>query len=115
MKMTGRRYAKPICRGVRGECAERKSGFLASPRNDKDIDRMTNKDAMRTLTEDEVKAKLDPERLIAALEDGFRNRFSETLIPVRTQMKLANGVFLMMPCYDRNGRGLGVKLVMVAD
>ena len=26
-------------------------------------------------------------------------------------MKLADGVFLIMPCYDREGRGLGMKLV----
>jgi ornithine cyclodeaminase/alanine dehydrogenase-like protein (mu-crystallin family) len=70
---------------------------------------------MLTVTEDEVKAKLDPKRVIAALEDAFRNRYSQTLIPVRTQMKLADGIFLMMPCYDRNGRGLGVKMVMVLD
>lgn len=70
---------------------------------------------MRTVTQDEVKAKLDPERLITVLEDAFRTRYPETLIPVRTQMEVAAGIFLVMPCYDRNGRGLGMKLVMVVD
>lgn len=32
-------------------------------------------------------------------------------MPTRTQMNLADGVFLIMPCYDRAGRGLGMKLV----
>lgn len=70
---------------------------------------------MLTLSEDEVKAKLDPGRLIVVLEDAFRTRYPDTLIPVRTQMKVAAGIFLMMPCYDRHGRALGMKLVMVVD
>jgi alanine dehydrogenase len=70
---------------------------------------------MRTLTEDDVRARLDPEHLISALEGAFRKRYPDTLIPVRTRMKLADGIFLMMPCYDRTGRGLGIKLVMVVD
>jgi ornithine cyclodeaminase/alanine dehydrogenase-like protein (mu-crystallin family) len=32
-------------------------------------------------------------------------------MPTRTQMRLADGVFLIMPCYDRAGRSLGMKLV----
>jgi ornithine cyclodeaminase/alanine dehydrogenase-like protein (mu-crystallin family) len=32
-------------------------------------------------------------------------------MPTRTQMKLTDGVFLIMPCYDRDARGLGMKLV----
>jgi len=70
---------------------------------------------MSTLTEDDVRRLLNPERLIIALEDAFRRRYPATLMPVRTQMNLANGVFLIMPCYDREGRGLGMKLVMVSD
>ena len=70
---------------------------------------------MSTLTEEEVRQRLNPERVIIALEDAFRHRYPATLMPVRTQMNLANGVFLVMPCYDREGRGLGMKLVMVSD
>src|SRR5713226_4316716 len=70
---------------------------------------------MSTLTEDEVRQRLNPERVIIALEDAFRRRYPATLMPVRTQMNLANGVFLIMPCYDREGSGLGMKLVMVSD
>ena len=70
---------------------------------------------MRNLTEDDVKAALDTTRVIAAIEDAFRDRYPATLMPVRTQMKLASGIFLIMPCYDREGHGLGMKLVVVVD
>lgn len=70
---------------------------------------------MRAIGEDEVRAKLDTNRLIAALEDAFRDRYPDTLIPIRTQMRLADGVFLIMPCYDKEGRGLGVKFIMVLN
>lgn len=68
---------------------------------------------MRNLTETDVKAALTPERVIATVEEAFRDRYLTTLMPVRTQMKLADGVFLVMPCYDREGRRLGIKMVMV--
>jgi ornithine cyclodeaminase len=70
---------------------------------------------LRNLTEDDVKAALDTPRVIAAIEDAFRDRYPATLMPVRTQMKLASGIFLIMPCYDREGHRLGMKLVMVVD
>lgn len=68
---------------------------------------------MKNLTESDVKAALDPMRVIAAIEDAFRYRYPTTLMPVRTQMKLKDGIFLVMPCYDREGHGLGMKMVMV--
>jgi ornithine cyclodeaminase/alanine dehydrogenase-like protein (mu-crystallin family) len=67
------------------------------------------------VTESDVKAALDPVRVIVAIEDAFRDRYPTTLMPVRTQMKLADGIFLVMPCYDREGRGLGIKMVMVVN
>jgi len=70
---------------------------------------------MRTLSEDDVKASIDPKRIIAAVEEAFRDRYPTTLIPVRMQMDLADGVFLVMPCYDRAGRALGMKLAMVSQ
>ena len=66
---------------------------------------------MHVLTEAEVHRLLDPRALIAAIEDGFRTRYPSTVMPTRIQMKLEGGVFLIMPCYDRAGRGLGMKLV----
>ena len=66
---------------------------------------------MHVLTAVEVHRLLDPRALIPAIEEAFRSRYPHTLMPTRTQMKLADGVFLIMPCHDRTGRGLGMKLV----
>jgi ornithine cyclodeaminase/alanine dehydrogenase-like protein (mu-crystallin family) len=69
---------------------------------------------MSVLSEEDVKAALDPQRVIDAIEEAFRARYPSTLMPVRTQMNLERGVFLVMPCYDRAGEALGMKLVMVS-
>jgi ornithine cyclodeaminase/alanine dehydrogenase-like protein (mu-crystallin family) len=66
---------------------------------------------LHVLTEAEVHRLLDPPTLVQAIEEAFRSRYPSTLMPTRTQMKLADGIFLIMPCYDRAGRGLGMKLV----
>jgi alanine dehydrogenase len=66
---------------------------------------------LHVLTEAEVHRLLDPRTLVPAIEEAFRARYPSTVMPVRTQMKLADGIFLIMPCYDRAGRGLGMKLV----
>jgi ornithine cyclodeaminase/alanine dehydrogenase-like protein (mu-crystallin family) len=66
---------------------------------------------VHVLTEVEVHRLLDPQTLIPAIEEAFRSRYPATLMPTRTQMRLADGIFLIMPCYDRVGRGLGMKLV----
>jgi ornithine cyclodeaminase/alanine dehydrogenase-like protein (mu-crystallin family) len=66
---------------------------------------------MHVLSEAEVHQLLDPVQVCAAIENAFRVRYPTTLMPTRTQMKLADGVFLIMPCYDREGRGLGMKVV----
>lgn len=70
---------------------------------------------MKTLSEHDVKSRLDPASLLAAIEEAFRTRYPHALIPLRTQMRLAEGVFLMMPCYDRKDRALGMKLITVLD
>jgi alanine dehydrogenase len=66
---------------------------------------------MHVLSEADVHHLLDPGALISAIEEGFRFRYPSTVMPTRTQMKVQDGVFLIMPCYDRGGRGLGMKLV----
>jgi len=66
---------------------------------------------MHVLTEADVHQLLDPKEVISAIEAAFRDRYPTTIMPTRTQMKLADGVFLIMPCYDRDARGLGMKLV----
>jgi len=68
---------------------------------------------MITLTEDQVRSRLDPTRVIAAIESAFRDRYPSTLIPTRTHINLTGGVFLIMPCYDRTGHALGIKFVFV--
>jgi ornithine cyclodeaminase/alanine dehydrogenase-like protein (mu-crystallin family) len=68
-------------------------------------------ESVHVLTEVEVHRLLDPRTLIPAIEEAFRSRYPSTLMPTRTQMKLTDGVFLIMPCHDRIGRGLGMKLV----
>jgi len=70
---------------------------------------------VHVLTEAEVHRLLDPRTLIPAIEEAFRTRYPSSLMPPRTQMKLADGVFLIMPCYDREGRGLGMKLVKFSE
>jgi ornithine cyclodeaminase/alanine dehydrogenase-like protein (mu-crystallin family) len=66
---------------------------------------------MHVLTEAEVHRLLDPLRVAEAIEAAFRHRYPTTIMPTRTQMKMADGVFLIMPCYDHDARGLGMKLV----
>src|SRR5205807_2800566 len=70
---------------------------------------------MRMLTEEDVRQKLDPARLIAALESAFRDRYPSTEIPLRTHINLDSGIFLLMPCYDRARDALGMKLVTVQE
>jgi alanine dehydrogenase len=70
---------------------------------------------MHSLTEDEVRKRLQPAEAIAAIEAAFRDRYHSTFVPVRSQMNLATGVFLVMPCYDSAGQALGMKLAMVQN
>ena len=68
---------------------------------------------MLALSEEEVRSRLDAGALISALELAFRDRYDSTVMPPRTHLQLAGGIFLAMPCYDRAGDVLGMKLVMV--
>ena len=68
---------------------------------------------MKMLTEADVRERLDPMRVIAAIESAFRDRYLDVVIPVRTHLETGRGIFLVMPCHDRGGRALGMKLVMV--
>jgi ornithine cyclodeaminase/alanine dehydrogenase-like protein (mu-crystallin family) len=68
-----------------------------------------------TLSESDVQRLLDPAKLIDALDHAFRQRHPTVAAPVRTHMDTEQGIFLVMPCYDRSGHGLGMKLIMVSD
>lgn len=67
------------------------------------------------LTEADVLRCLDPQVLVGAIELAFRTRYPAVAIPPRTQVQLANGIFLAMSCYDATGPVLGMKLVQVLD
>jgi ornithine cyclodeaminase/alanine dehydrogenase-like protein (mu-crystallin family) len=68
---------------------------------------------MQVLTEDEVRKRLDPDRVIAAIESAFRDRYPSTVIPARSNLQMSGGIFLAMPCYE--GHALGMKLVVVQE
>jgi len=66
------------------------------------------------ITEDQVKSSLDPKLVIAALEDGFRRPYQQTVIaPPRNHFNVPGSVFLTMPCYDSSIPALGMKLVSI--
>src|SRR2546430_15174117 len=65
------------------------------------------------LSEDDVRRMLDPDRLLAEIESAFCDRYPSVTIPPRVHIPIANGVFLVMPCYDRFASALGIKLVTV--
>jgi len=68
---------------------------------------------VRELSESDVRERLDPARLISAIELAFRERYPTVSIPARLHMEVTDGVLLIMPCYDRRGNALGMKLVTV--
>jgi alanine dehydrogenase len=70
---------------------------------------------MITLREDDVRRRLDPSQVITAIESAFRHRYTNIAIPSRTHLPTTQGVFLIMPCYDRVAHTLGMKLVVVQD
>jgi ornithine cyclodeaminase/alanine dehydrogenase-like protein (mu-crystallin family) len=70
---------------------------------------------MITLSEIDVRRLLDPARLVSALEAAFRDRYPAVVAPLRTQTETVGGIFLIMPCYDRAGHTLGLKLVTVRE
>jgi len=65
------------------------------------------------MTEAEVLARLDPGRLIEAIETAFRDRYPSAIIPPRTVVPVGDDVFLSMTCADPAADLLGLKLVVV--
>jgi ornithine cyclodeaminase/alanine dehydrogenase-like protein (mu-crystallin family) len=68
-----------------------------------------------SLTDPEVRRLLSPQDLIARIEDAFRTRFPQIIIPARQHLPVADGIFLTMPCFDPLQHALGTKLVTVRD
>jgi ornithine cyclodeaminase len=68
---------------------------------------------MQTLTDQDIELLLDPVRLIAVITEAFQNRYGSVLQPQRIQMRLPQGIFLVMPCADISGCTLGTKFILV--
>lgn len=66
-------------------------------------------------TEEEVRKRLNPPALIAALEKVFRERYPTVVMPARTCVKSVASVLLSMLCYDPSIDALGMKIVRVLD
>ena len=68
---------------------------------------------MSDWTEEEIRRRLDPLRVIAAIETAFRDRYPLVRIPPRLHIPTRYGIFLVMPCYDRET--VGIKFVTVLN
>ena len=70
---------------------------------------------MRIVSEAEVRRTLEPAKVIAAIEEAFRNHHQTAVAPTRLQQPLGkNGTLLLMPCYDSSYGASGLKIVTVA-
>jgi len=71
---------------------------------------------MRIVSEAEVRRTLEPAKVIAAIEEAFRNHHQTAVAPTRLQQPLGkNGTLLLMPCYDSSYGASGLKIVTVAE
>src|SRR5207249_11890030 len=71
---------------------------------------------MRIVSEAEVRRTLEPAKVIAAIEEAFRNHHQTAVAPTRLQQPLGkNGTLLLMPCYDSSYSASGLKIVTVAE
>ena len=68
---------------------------------------------MLFLSNDQIRALLEPEKVIQAIRAAFSRGFSSVRMPVRTTFQLRDAVLLIMPCYDSGLEAAGVKLVSV--
>jgi len=67
-------------------------------------------------SEDQVRQSATPDEIIRAIRGAFARDFHATLrMPVRTQLELAGGVLLVMPCFDSELHAAGVKIVSVSS
>ena len=71
---------------------------------------------MRIVSEAEVRRTLEPAKVIAAIEEAFRNHHQTAVAPTRLQQPLGkNGTLLLMPCYDSSYGASGLKIVTVSE
>lgn len=70
---------------------------------------------MLFFSDDQIRQAIDPGKVIRAIREAFARDFHATLrMPVRTQLELAGGVLLLMPCFDSELHAAGVKIVSVS-
>ncbi len=70
---------------------------------------------MYFFSEEQVRQSAKPDEIIRAIRAAFARDFHATLrMPVRTQLELAGGVLLLMPCFDSELHAAGVKIVSVS-
>src|SRR5579859_68871 len=70
---------------------------------------------MHFFSEEQVRQSAKPDEIIRAIRAAFARDFHATLrMPVRTQLELAGGVMLLMPCFDSELHAAGVKIVSVS-
>jgi alanine dehydrogenase len=68
---------------------------------------------MLVLSDGQLRALLQSEKVIQAIRAAFARGFSSVRMPVRTLLQLRDAVLLIMPCYDSAMEAAGVKLVSV--
>jgi ornithine cyclodeaminase/alanine dehydrogenase-like protein (mu-crystallin family) len=67
-------------------------------------------------SDDQIRQAIKPGEVIRAIRQAFARDFHATLrMPVRTQLVLAGGVLLLMPCFDSELHAAGVKIVSVSQ
>ncbi|MCI0352457.1 MAG: ornithine cyclodeaminase family protein [Acidobacteriales bacterium] len=69
----------------------------------------------RHLSDDDVRRLLAPAEAVAAIERAFKSDYSSFVIPDRQHIETADGVFLVMPCYNRATGRMGTKFVSVSN
>src|SRR5437764_8183532 len=70
---------------------------------------------MQIFSDDQVRQLAKPEEIIHVIRNAFARDFRATLrMPARTQIELAGGILLLMPCHDDELHAAGVKIVSVS-
>lgn len=70
---------------------------------------------MLFFSDDQIRHAIEPGKVIRAIREAFARDSHATLrMPVRTQLELAGGVLLLMPCFDSGLHAAGVKIVSVS-
>jgi alanine dehydrogenase len=69
---------------------------------------------MRLYSEEQVRAVIKVDEVIAAIRAAFARGFATVHMPVRSVLNMDGAILLVMPCYDSALQAAGVKLVSVS-